>query len=124
MRGPLAPAEVPLSRSRSEQFEDLALDAIERLARHWPELAQVAVEVEEVPDDAGLDGAHDGLPLGRYRPAGPDGPALVVVYRRPVESRALDELDLAELVHDVVVEQVADLLGRPPEEIDPGYAEE
>jgi predicted Zn-dependent protease with MMP-like domain len=45
----------------------------------------------------------------------------VVVYRRPVEARAIDDDDLADLVRDVVVEQVAHLLARTPEEIDPGY---
>jgi predicted Zn-dependent protease with MMP-like domain len=114
-----------VARTRAERFEDLALDALERLRRRWPrELADLVVDVEEVPDEAGLAGGHDGLPLGRYEEADRGRPPLVVVYRRPVEARALDELDLAELVHDVVVEQVADLLGRPPEEIDPGYAEE
>jgi predicted Zn-dependent protease with MMP-like domain len=48
-------------------------------------------------------------------------PARIVVYRRPVETRALDEGDLADLVRDVLVEQVAQLLGRRPEEVDPRY---
>jgi predicted Zn-dependent protease with MMP-like domain len=44
---------------------------------------------------------------------------VVVIYRRPLESRALRPEDLADLIHDVVVEQVARLLGTSPEEIDP-----
>jgi hypothetical protein len=36
-----------------------------------------------------------------------------------VESRAQDADDLADLVHEVVVEQVAHLLGRAPDEVDP-----
>jgi predicted Zn-dependent protease with MMP-like domain len=47
--------------------------------------------------------------------------ARIVVYRRPVETRAHGGDELAELVQDVVTEQVADLLGRSPEEIDPDY---
>ena len=43
----------------------------------------------------------------------------MVVYRRPVTSRAADEEELADLVRRVVVEQVALMLGRRPEEIDP-----
>jgi predicted Zn-dependent protease with MMP-like domain len=110
--------------SRGEQFGELVLDAVERLGRRWAdELRDVRVLVEEVPDAGALAGAHDGLALGRHEPAAGSAPARVVLYRRPIEARALDPLDLAELVHDVVVEQVADLLGRPPEEIDPGYAE-
>jgi hypothetical protein len=45
------------------------------------------------------------------------------VYRRPVESRALDVADLGELVRDVVVEQVAHLLGKAPEDVDPEYGD-
>jgi len=33
----------------------------------------------------------------------------------------LDESDLAELVRDVLVEQVAHVIGRRPEEVDPRY---
>jgi predicted Zn-dependent protease with MMP-like domain len=42
-----------------------------------------------------------------------------VVYRRPLEARAVDRLDLADLVHDVVVDQVARLLGMDPDDLDP-----
>ena len=63
------------------------------------------------------------LPLARVLPAhregGKEHPARIVVYRRPLEIRAADRDDLADLVHEVVVDQVAVLLGRDPEEIDP-----
>jgi predicted Zn-dependent protease with MMP-like domain len=41
-----------------------------------------------------------------------------VLYRRPLEYRADDRDDLADLVHDVIVEQVANLLGLDPEDIE------
>jgi len=44
-----------------------------------------------------------------------------VVYRRPVETRATDARELAALVNDVVVEQVASMLGLNPRDLDPGY---
>ncbi len=47
----------------------------------------------------------------------------LVVFRRPIELRVTAEEDLAALVLTVVVEQVAELLGRPPHEIDPRYEE-
>lgn len=49
----------------------------------------------------------------------PDRDPRVVVYRRPIEARAHDDADLAEIVREVVTEQVAALLGVPPHEIDP-----
>ena len=134
LRGPLVPAEVPLARSRAEQFDDLVLDAVEDLERRWErELAGVEFAVEDVPwveqtdpDEALLDSDvldDAGVPLARLLPArreqGQDVPPRIVVYRRPLELRAHDREDLADLVRDVVVDQIATLLGRDPEEIDP-----
>jgi predicted Zn-dependent protease with MMP-like domain len=58
--------------------------------------------------------------LPAHRDNGRDVPARIVVYRRPLEARAHDALDLGDLVHDVVVEQVAQLLGLDPDAVD-GY---
>ncbi|TYP89887.1 metallopeptidase family protein [Blastococcus xanthinilyticus] len=134
LRGRLVPTQVPLSRSRAEQFDDLVLDAVEDLERRWErELAGVEFAVEDVPwvertdpDEAELDSDvldDGGVPLARLLPArreqGQEVPPRIVVYRRPLELRANDRDDLADLVRDVVVDQVATLLGRDPEEIDP-----
>jgi hypothetical protein len=48
-------------------------------------------------------------------------PTRLVVFRRPIELRAETTADLSALVLTVLVEQVSELLGRPPEEIDPRY---
>lgn len=110
---------MPLARSRAELFDDLVLDAVQALERGWGEhLRGVEFAVEEVPPAHGADGE---VPLGTARPGARGRPARVVVYRRPVELRALDRAELAELVHEVVVEQVAELLHLDPEVIDPGY---
>ncbi|MEU2347470.1 metallopeptidase family protein [Modestobacter sp. NPDC049651] len=134
LRGRLVPPSVPLSRSRAEQFDDLVLDAVEDLERRWErELAGVEFAVEDVPwvehsspDEVVLDSdvLDDGsVPLARVLPAHREGgrevPPRIVVYRRPLEIRAADRDDLADLVREVVVDQVAVLLGRDPEEIDP-----
>jgi len=122
-RGPLAPAAVPLARTRRDTFDDWVLDAVERLERSiGPALAEVEIAVEEVPPDDRVDPHGDPVPLGRAEPPGPGRPGRLVVYRRPVELRSTGGRDRAALVHDVVVEQVADLLGVPPEQVDPGYA--
>ena len=42
-----------------------------------------------------------------------------MVYRRPLEARASGRQDLGELVHEVVVDQVARLLDLDPDVIDP-----
>ena len=134
LRGRLVPPEVPLTRTRGEQFDDLVLDAVEELEHRWErELAGVEFAVEDVPwvehtdpDEVvpDADVLDDGsVPLARLLPAhrenGRDVAARIVIYRRPLELRAHDRDDLADLVRDVVVDQVAVLLGRDPEEIDP-----
>ncbi|MFC4058044.1 metallopeptidase family protein [Planomonospora corallina] len=127
MRGPLAPSYVPIAKSRSERFDDLVLDAVERLRPRWGrQLAAVEFAVEEVPPNREpADGPElltgEPIPFGRAEPAAGDRPAVVVIYRRPLEARARDRDQLGAMVHDTVVEQVAGLLGLAPESVDPGY---
>jgi len=125
LRGRLVPASVPLARTRAEIFDDLVLDTVESLERRYSrELAGVEFAVEEVPPDLNVydtDVLEDGeVPLARLLPGRPDRtdtPPRIVLYRRPLEFRAVDRDDLADLVHDVIIEQVANLLGLDPDEI-------
>jgi Zincin-like metallopeptidase len=130
LRGLLAPPEVPLHRSRAQQFGDLVLEAVARLEPRWEsQLAHIEFAVQEVPDSDPPDNALDAVPLARLDP-GPEDPAdpahgpRIVLYRRALLARADDEEELAELVLDVVVEELARLLGVDPETVDPGYDEE
>ncbi len=124
-RGPLLPRHVPAWRSRAERFDDRVLDTVEVLERRWSkELDGVEFAVEDVPPSDPAPWEHKEVSLGRFFPADGKLPPRIVVYRRPVETRALDARDTAALVHDVVVEQVAHLLGLTPEQIDPRYGEE
>ena len=112
---------LPAHRTRAEQFDDLVLDAIEDIERDWErQLSGTEFAVEDVPPSNPAPWER-GVLLGRYFPADAGLPARIVLYRRPIEARAQDPLDLADLVRDVVVEQVAHMLGRPPEDVDPGY---
>ncbi|WP_240465548.1 metallopeptidase family protein [Cellulomonas iranensis] len=121
-RGPVLPLGVPAYRTRAERFDDLVLDTVEDLERRWArELEGAEFAVEDVPPSNPAPWERGGVPLGRYFPADAGLPPRIVVYRRPVEARANDDHDLADLVHEVVVEQVADLLGRSPQDVDPGY---
>ncbi|QKV94611.1 metallopeptidase family protein [Streptomyces sp. NA02950] len=136
MRGPIAPPQVPLSVSRAESFVDLVQDSADRLERRWPQLSGVDFTVLDVPTsgngggtDPGGPGGSDGwdgesVPLGRFIAARGDTPDRIVIYRRPVEIRAKNRDERALLVHEVVVEQVAELLGLAPESVDPRYGQE
>jgi len=125
----LAPGAVPITHTRSDAFDAMVLHAVDHLQpRLGSQLANVEFAVEDVPDAGGEQAELDedvlddrGVPLSRlYRDgvAGIPSPT-VVVYRRPLESRAVRGEDLADLVHEVVVEQLGRLLGKDPDEIDP-----
>lgn len=119
LRGPLAPADVPLSLTRSEQFEELVLTSVSRLESRWAEqLEAIDVAVEDVPDPDLLSGSP-AAPLGRSDRAAGDLPARIVVYRRAVEARARGQRARETLVHEVVVEGLAELLGLDPATVDP-----
>lgn len=116
MRGPLAWPPVPSMRSRSAQFDDLVLDAVQLIEhRLGRELNDLEIAVEDVPpaDPAPWEA---GIALGRLFPVEGSLPARVVVYRRPVEARAR-EGELPTLVHEILAEQVAGLLGLDPEDL-------
>lgn len=139
MRGVIAPAEVPLARSRADIFDDLVLDAVEDLEHSWAsEVSEVDFAVEDVPIVAGLAGADPalefdpgvvadrGVALGRLYRVGESTPGgtraqkpLIVVYRRPIEARAGDLADRGDLVFAIVAELVAELLGKDIDDIDP-----
>jgi predicted Zn-dependent protease with MMP-like domain len=128
----LAPAGVPLYRTRAQRFDDLVLQAVSQLEPRWEdELAGVEFAVEEIPAADEPDDEPDPVPLARLEPgltavdpATPARPARIVLYRRPLMARTDGEDELAELVLDVVVEQFAQLLGVDPETVDPGYPAE
>jgi hypothetical protein len=119
--GPLTPMGTPPRPGRWERFDAIVLDVVESLERRWAdELAHVEVAVEEAPV-LPPDWLGDTVPLASVVRRG--DAVRLVVFRRPIALRASVEADLAALVLTVVVEQVSELLGRPPYEIDPRYEE-
>jgi predicted Zn-dependent protease with MMP-like domain len=110
------------------------LEALEPIEERWhAELDRLDVAVDDVPEVTdcdpttvtwGSDVVEDGnVPLARLVPAGVDRTGLptrarIVLYRRPLETRAQDGGDLSDLVHEVLVEQVANYLGLDPDVID------
>ena len=131
LRGRLVPTDVPLYRSRAQQFDELVLDAVARLEPRWEsELSGIEFAVQEVPDEEILGEEAVPVPLARVDPglADPVDPAgsrspRIVLYRRPLLARAEDEDELSELIFDVVVEEFAQLLGLDPDTVDPGFAD-
>lgn len=124
-----------MHRSRAELFDDLVLDIVDGLDPRWQRvLDNVELAVEDVPviRHTSIDEViHQpnviedaSVPLSRLVPGRVDGLGRehlprIVIYRRPMEVRGKSAADLHALVHDVIVEQLANLLGIDPSEIDP-----
>ncbi len=92
---------------------------VEALEARWADdLGRMELAVEEAPVlPEGWD--ESTVPLASV--VRRDDVVRLVVFRRPIELRAATPEDLAALILTVVVEQVAELLGRAPHEVDPRY---
>lgn len=130
MRGPafraggLAPKGVPASRTRAERFDDVALRVHRAVVRPWTNrLGDVELAIEEVPL-LPLGWNESTVPLASYVAATSTTHPRLVLFRRPLEHRADGLLELEALLLTVIVEQVAEVLGIPPEDVHPGYEAE
>ncbi len=121
MRGPALGA-VPARRTRSQRFDELALEITAAVAEPWADrIGEVELAVEEVP----LLPEHwssGTVPLTTWIPGRGRVPSRLVLFRRPIEHRAETRAELEAMLLTVVVEQLAEVLGLPAEDIDPGYA--
>ncbi len=93
---------------------DVAVDDIPRISPKDPDNVQWPPEVV-------ADGA---IALAKLIGAGVDvrgnsTRARIVLFRRPIERRAKDAAELTELLHELLVAQVATYLGVEPSAIDP-----
>jgi hypothetical protein len=98
---------------------DVAVDEIPRIAPRDPENVQFPPEVI----------ADGPIALARLIPAGVDvrgnnTRARIVLFRKPIERRAKDTSELTDLLHDILVAQIATYLGVEPSVIDPTLEDE
>lgn len=121
MRGPgvlRSGPTAPVRRTARHRFDELVLDVVTAVEQRWhDELGLVEYAVEDtplVPDDW-----DDTVPLASLVRGSGAEPTRLVLFRRPIEHRCQSREELRALVLTVVVEQVAELLGRSPDEVDP-----
>jgi len=126
LRGPVIAPNLPAWRTRRERFDRLVAESAARLVRINPRLRSVEFAVEEIPPSEPSAWEGHAIAVGRYFPAARASgvAARIVVYRRPLLTRAQDAADLAELVRMVLAEQAAQMLGLRPDEVDPDYPED
>jgi predicted Zn-dependent protease with MMP-like domain len=124
MRGPAIlperPGEPVLPTPR-ERFDELVLEVAADLERRWADrlgLVEYGVEdAPQIPDDW----ATGTVPLSSLVRGSGGQPTRLVLFRRPIEHRCETRADLDALVLTVLVEQVAELLGIDPADVDPRY---
>ncbi len=136
MRGPLLPPTVPGWRSRAERFDMAVLEAYEPIERRWQErVAALDVAVDEIPRHLAEGSRQCAVAAGGGgRRADRAGPVDTRRRGRPRElhagancvvpqaDRAASEghrSSSAELLHELLVAQVATYLGVEPSVIDP-----
>ncbi|MGL5809101.1 MAG: metallopeptidase family protein [Nocardioides sp.] len=126
LRGPLIGSS-SRSRSRSPssrgaRFDALVIETVSAIEGSLrPSLRDRLGLVEYAVEDTPLlpaDWTGDQVPLAALVRAGRQSAAKVVLFRRPIEHRCDSPADLEALVHVVLVEQVAELLGVTPRDID------
>jgi hypothetical protein len=116
--GPYSPARPPVDAGRVARFDGIVLDCAERLQRHLGGMIDgVEFAVEDVPSTLPADATE--LALSTHLPSATGGSTRVVVFRRPVELRVQGRADTIELVTDLLIEELAELLGRDADELDP-----
>jgi hypothetical protein len=120
--GPHTPDGVPGERSRRERFDAVVAGVVAELEKPWrAELDGVEFGVEEVPwvDD---DWQPERVPLATLVPGRSREPTRIVVYRLPIRARLLRDANTArerDLVYAALVDRIAELLGRSPDDVDP-----
>ena len=124
MRGPAVlpdrPGE-PMLPTPRERFDELVLDVVADIERRWADrLGLVEYAVEDTPQIP-EDWTSATVPLSSLLRGSGGKPTRLVLFRRPIEHRSETRADLEALVLTVLVEQVAELLGVDPADVDPRY---
>lgn len=121
LAGPLTPSGVPMTKSPRDDFDALVLSVVDRLRpRLRTELDSVEFGVEEAPllPDA-WDGSEVPLTSIVQAPGDRGQRSRIVLFRLPIVARSSGPVSLTEVVHTIVVEQLADLWNRDVDDIDP-----
>lgn len=126
MRGPGVVPDwpgTPALRTTRQKFDQLVLDVVTPLDERWQRhlgLVEYAVEdAPMLPDDWG----DETVPLSSLVRGKGQAPTRLVIFRRPIEHRATNRDELEAMVHTVVVEQLAELLGIMPGQVDERYTD-
>ncbi len=98
------------------RFAQLATDALDDLPQPIAEAAATAdLAIADVPSPlAEPAAAPSPASLATFATAKPGQRPQLTLFRRPIELRAADRLDLVDVIRSAAVDAIADALGNPP----------
>lgn len=116
--GPLTPDGIPGVPSVAQDFDTLVLSVLDQVRAQHPEsIDGIELAVEDhplLPDDW-----QRRVPYASSVPADTDDRARVVLFRRPILTHAEGDAEIASIVLDTIVTEVAELSGIDPDDLDP-----
>lgn len=112
----------------ARRFQEHVQAAIESLEPTWGAVLRgIEFVIADIPDLPVLREANtaplldqDGMPLAEVISG---TPTRIIFYRHPITIRCTDGDQLEALVLDVLIEEVAELVGVDPEDVDERYGE-
>lgn len=121
-RRPTFGTQLPRTRTKAGIFEALVKDQIKQLDDAWPQLVRpIQFAVEDIPPSDPLPWDEQPCPLSRAFPVNRGIPARIVLYRMPIQDKAHSRFELQFTIRDEIVQGLAELYGKQPEDIDPTW---
>ena len=122
MRAPMFGTRLPRYRTASAMFDSMVASQIRRLNSAWSELTRnIQFAVEDVPPSQPLIWESNRRILSQCFPACRGIKARIVLYRLPLCNHVTSRAELNYAIRDEIVQRLAELYGRRPEEIDPDW---
>ncbi len=122
MRMPMFGTRLPRYRTASGMFDSMVAGQIRRLNGAWSNLTKgVQFAVEDVPPSQPVLWESNKRIMSQVFPASKGIPPSIVLYRLPLCTHVTSRAELQYAIRDEMVQRLAELYGRRPEEIDPDW---
>lgn len=122
MRAPMFGTRLPRYRTASGMFDSMVAAQIRRLNSAWSNLIKdVQFAVEDVPPSQPVLWESNKRIMSQAFPAYKGIPQRIVLYRLPLCTHVTSRAELQYAIRDEIVQRLAELYGRRPEEIDPDW---